>query len=115
MHNPSNLPESFRKQVADKLSDIQKDVKMWNGLRVNFAAKLQEWDPTPPASENDSKERLFPSRVDTSAEIAMETREQVRAELERLFDHLQLLIDHTESAFEEIKQEIGESLVVCHD
>lgn len=115
MQNPSNLPEPFRKLVADKLSDIQKDVSMWNTLRVNFAGKLQEWDPTQPAAENDSKERLFPSRVDTSAEIAMETREKVRMEFERLFDNLGRLQAHIESAFTELKQEIGESLFVCHD
>lgn len=115
MPNPSNLPEPFRKQVADKLSDIQKDVSMWNTLRVNFAGKLQEWDPTQPAAENDSKKRLFPARVDTSAEIAMETREKVRMELERLFDKLGSLMVHVESAFTELKQEIGEVLFVCHD
>ena len=114
MASSSKLPDAFRKQIIDKVSDIQKDVKMWNGLRTNFSIQLQGWDSTTSANEGNTSERLFPTKVDTSAEVAMEIREQIRAELEAIFPKFDRLNAHIDSSFSELKQEIGKCLSTCH-
>ena len=109
------LPEALRKQVADKLSEFRKDLKMWNSMRTSFASKLQEWDMTPSAPEDSSKKQLFPAAVDTSAETAVVVREKLNAELNSIVNNANTLLGNLESTISDLKQETGNFRTVCHE